>query len=170
MTVGEKIKLKRKGKGFTQKKLGELTGIHETTIKHYELGLRNPKIITLKKLAIALNASVDYFLDIERNEETIFEKVTSINIKEIKIYSDACNMTIPEFMGMVIKQGVESTMAGIFSREPELKHKIYAELQALDDAKKKGESITDIGKKSAEMLEADQWDIVEIPDTSQEAF
>lgn len=58
MSVGENIRKCRKEKGFTQKKLGELSGINEVQIRQYELGKTNPKIETLKKIAIALDTDV----------------------------------------------------------------------------------------------------------------
>ncbi len=57
MTVGEKIKSKRLEKGLTQKKLGELTGIAEPTIRRYEAGKLNPKKETIKKIADGLEIS-----------------------------------------------------------------------------------------------------------------
>lgn len=44
--------------GLTQKKLGELCGIAEPTIRRYELGKLNPKIGTLNKIAKALGVPV----------------------------------------------------------------------------------------------------------------
>lgn len=54
MTIGEKIKAKRLEKGLTQKKLGELSGIAEPTIRRYESGKLNPKLDTIKKIAEGL--------------------------------------------------------------------------------------------------------------------
>lgn len=57
MTVGEKIKQIRKEKGLTQKALGELLSISEGMVRQYELGIRNPKIETIEKIASALKIS-----------------------------------------------------------------------------------------------------------------
>lgn len=54
-----KIKEIRKSKKLTQKQLGEKCGIAESTIRQYELGLRNPKFETLCKIAKALEVPVD---------------------------------------------------------------------------------------------------------------
>lgn len=54
MTTGEKIREARKKAKLTQKKLGELCGIAEPTIRRYELGTLNPKKETLEKIAIPL--------------------------------------------------------------------------------------------------------------------
>lgn len=60
MTVGENIKRLRKKNGLTQKKLGELCNpsVSESTIRKYELGLLNPKLETIRKIAKALNVDV----------------------------------------------------------------------------------------------------------------
>lgn len=57
MTIGEKIKQIRKEKGLTQKALGELLSISEGMVRQYELGIRNPKIETIEKIASALKIS-----------------------------------------------------------------------------------------------------------------
>ena len=55
LTVGEKIRIARKGRQLTQKELGELCGIAEQTIGQYERGTLNPKMETLGKIADALD-------------------------------------------------------------------------------------------------------------------
>lgn len=54
MAISENIKRFRKERGLTQKKLSELCGIAEPTIRRYEAGTLNPKIETVEKLASAL--------------------------------------------------------------------------------------------------------------------
>lgn len=58
MTVGKNIKRIRKEKGLTQKKLGELCGIAEPTIRKYESDKLNPKIETVDKIASALRVNI----------------------------------------------------------------------------------------------------------------
>lgn len=67
MSVAENIRKHRKAKGLTQKQLGELCNpkIGESTIRKYELGLLNPKIETLKKIASALQMYLFEFIDDE---------------------------------------------------------------------------------------------------------
>lgn len=57
MTIGEKIKGVREQKGLTQKALGELCGVSDTVIRHYEKSLRIPKISTLNKISKGLGVS-----------------------------------------------------------------------------------------------------------------
>lgn len=64
MTVGEKIRILRSDLGLTQKKLGELCNIAESTIRRYELGLLNPKFETLNKISKILDVEpVDLISD-----------------------------------------------------------------------------------------------------------
>lgn len=67
MTTGEKIKSARQNAKLTQKKLSELTGIAEPTIRKYESNRLNPKKETLQKIAFPLG--VDY-LDLYGDEDS----------------------------------------------------------------------------------------------------
>jgi len=58
MPISENLKALRKERGLTQKKLGELCGLAEITIRQYESGKYQPKIETIEKLARALKVSV----------------------------------------------------------------------------------------------------------------
>ena len=73
MSVAENIRKIRKEKSLTQKQLGELCipKIGESTIRKYELGLLNPKIETLEKIANALGVSVSVFRDFSEYKQNI---------------------------------------------------------------------------------------------------
>lgn len=64
-TIGEKIRTYREYKGLKQTELAELCGINVGTIRKYELGLRNPKVDQLEKIACALGLNVSVFLDLK---------------------------------------------------------------------------------------------------------
>ncbi|MDR1539024.1 MAG: helix-turn-helix domain-containing protein [Clostridiales bacterium] len=55
MTTGEKIKKRRKELSMSQRRLAELTGIAEITIRQYECNRFLPKIEQIKKIALALD-------------------------------------------------------------------------------------------------------------------
>lgn len=55
MTIGKTIRKFRKEKGITQKKLSELTGIAEITIRQYEADKYSPKYQQVERIASALN-------------------------------------------------------------------------------------------------------------------
>ena len=82
MTKGENIKKYRKKRGMTQKELGQLCGIAETTIRRYELGSLNPKYETLEKIAKALEIPYTQLIDDEnfteilsKNEKWLISKI-----------------------------------------------------------------------------------------------
>lgn len=65
MTVGNRIREVRKQRGYTQKKLGELCGIAEPTIRRYENGKLNPKRETIEKIATALECRPEYIMGLD---------------------------------------------------------------------------------------------------------
>lgn len=68
METGEKIRKARKSKGLTQKQLGDLVGVPDSTIRKYESGSIVPKLITIAQFARALKINPmdllpDWFID-----------------------------------------------------------------------------------------------------------
>lgn len=57
--IGEKIRIYRKQKGWTQQELGKEIGMSKNAIGNYEKGFRSPKKDTLFKLANAFDISID---------------------------------------------------------------------------------------------------------------
>lgn len=60
----ERIEDRRKEKGISQKELAALCGISESSLSNYVSGNSTPSALALKEIAIALDISVDYLLDI----------------------------------------------------------------------------------------------------------
>lgn len=50
-------------KGFTQKDLAEKLGVSQAFISSWQVGKRNPKFSSIKKISEALNIPVDYFFE-----------------------------------------------------------------------------------------------------------
>lgn len=59
MTIGENIKRIRIQRGLTQAELGFLLKISESTVRGYELGIRNPKPSKLEAIAKVLSVNVE---------------------------------------------------------------------------------------------------------------
>lgn len=59
MTIGERIRAKRKEKGLSQTQLGELAGVGRGAIKNVEIGRRIPSEERLSQIALALGTSVE---------------------------------------------------------------------------------------------------------------
>jgi transcriptional regulator with XRE-family HTH domain len=132
MTVGNKIRAARKEKALTQDALGERCGMSGSMVRQYELGIKNPKLVTLKKFAKALGVNTQYFLDIETNELTPLEKLIGSDLRQIQIYAKYFEMNVPEFMIMVLKQGIENAKGKLLGKEPHIVHALLDELKALD--------------------------------------
>lgn len=56
---GKKVREIRLEKKLSQCKLAKTLGVHPTYISGIERGLRNPSLITLEKIAKALNVKID---------------------------------------------------------------------------------------------------------------
>ena len=110
MTIGEKIRAIRKSKGITQKDLAVAMGVSASMIGQYEVGIRSPKIETLKKIAQALGVDVNALLDLSiPNAE---ERMTGENICDIQgLLSDSSESEYEEmlkmFFNMLSKMGKE---------------------------------------------------------------
>ena len=60
MSVGDRIKALREGRGLSTTDLSQLTGISQSTISKLENGKRKAEIALLEKIASALNVYVEY--------------------------------------------------------------------------------------------------------------
>lgn len=74
--VGDRIRECRESKGLSKTDLSEKTGLTIAAISQFESGERAPSMESLKKLADALEISVDYLIGIA-------EEISDSNIKAI---------------------------------------------------------------------------------------
>lgn len=81
MTVGERIKYYRKKSKITQKKLSELTGLAEITIRQYEADKYTPKYENIQKISNALNIPIDAFIP-EANQQFVGDKLSMQSMPE----------------------------------------------------------------------------------------
>lgn len=61
--LGNKIRELRTDLGYSQEKLGEITGLDRTYISGVERGVRNPSLRNIEKLAKALKTKVSQLVD-----------------------------------------------------------------------------------------------------------
>lgn len=86
MTTNERIRKYRLERGYTQKQLGEKSGIAESTIRRYELGNLNPKLETIKKIANALEIPYSNLLsDVEQSLDNEFHELWTGDFRQIKL-------------------------------------------------------------------------------------
>ena len=64
MKIGEKIKILRKQKGMSQKELGIRFGVSQQMIGQYENSISEPKIETLRKIAVGLEVELSDLLEV----------------------------------------------------------------------------------------------------------
>ena len=60
------LKLIRKDRGYTQKKLSELSGVSQGKISEYENGMTTPRIDAAAKLASALGITLDELVGLRK--------------------------------------------------------------------------------------------------------
>jgi len=108
MTTGEKIKAHRLDRGLTQKSLAELCGMIEPTIRKYESGRANPKLETLKKIANALEVSVNDLLA----ESIIVSTPLSQRFTDL-LRSLTHRRGIPEMEMLINNHDVQTHLAGL---------------------------------------------------------
>lgn len=67
--ISKNVKIYRESKGLTQQELAELSGLHRNYIASVEKGDRNLTVITLTRIANALNIEIQRLFDEEVQQE-----------------------------------------------------------------------------------------------------
>ena len=70
MTLGERIRKARKGK-MTQAELANLIGVHEITVRRWELGERTPDVKEVQKISQVLEVPIEEFLETSTLDKSI---------------------------------------------------------------------------------------------------
>lgn len=65
MTLGESARKARETAGLTQNKLSEISGVSASTIFNIEKDARNPAVLSVEALALALNISMEEYIGSE---------------------------------------------------------------------------------------------------------
>ena len=68
-SIGNKIKMLRKGRGLTQFQLADRMDCSRGTIANYETGRRTPSFAEIRRMSEMFGVSVDYF-GVETTDET----------------------------------------------------------------------------------------------------
>lgn len=73
--LSENIKKYRELKGLSKYKLSQLTGINDSQLSKLEKGTScDPKLSTLRSLAVALDVAIGDLIREEGNDEMVFRK------------------------------------------------------------------------------------------------
>jgi len=96
-SLGERITYYRKITGMRQKELAALTGISASALNYYEKDKREPNVLTLTKLAKALNITGDTLLGIERPEASAHDSSEYSLLKSYRIFNDHGKQKLLEY-------------------------------------------------------------------------
>ena len=98
--LGQKIKLLRKSKGWTQEQLAEQIGIDNKHLSRIEKGYHMPNYQIIKKLAQIFNFDIRNFEDISMADIQLPDKFT---LKSIQILNSARNEREREYYFAVLQ-------------------------------------------------------------------
>lgn len=84
MSLGKKIKERRKFKKLTQKDLADKIEVDHTTISKWESDTYEPDTKSLKKLAFELDCSTDYLLELVDDPDSYNNKEEFISVVKEK--------------------------------------------------------------------------------------
>ena len=90
MGLAENIRKIRKKKGWSQKELGEMIGSHLSHVNRIETGKYKPSLDVLKKIADALEVSLDFLVsekeeelqEVKIEDKTMSERIKLLNTLE----------------------------------------------------------------------------------------
>ena len=68
MTIGDKLRIRRKELGLTMEEVGKRLGVQRSAVNKYEKNLVELKASQVKALASILDVSVFYILDDDRED------------------------------------------------------------------------------------------------------
>lgn len=126
--TGKNIKFLRTEKGYNQKELGELLGVSQTSIAHYEAGTREPNIETLKLLSGIFNQTIDAIIG-----NTTLLQDNSKEVKEIsEINSDLIDALLIKDDNKVISL-FQNNIIGVFDLQTIIEEIISTVLYKIGD-------------------------------------
>lgn len=99
MNIGEKIKYIRTEKKLSRAELSRKSGVSEISIRKYETGQRNPKLDSLKKIALALNINPYELIQNNELDETLSDFSNSVVLPLMNILK--VNDNYSELTGLI---------------------------------------------------------------------
>ena len=112
MGFPNRFKKLRKEAGLTQKELGKILNMGESTISHYENGDREPSHKTLKKLASFFNCSIDFLLG-NKKESFPANKIKSAISDDPELADFWDKLSQREDLQLLFKQTKDMDPAGV---------------------------------------------------------
>jgi len=115
--VGERIRNRRKERGWSQEKLGEKADLHHTYVGAVERGEKNASIDTLDKIADALDIEMVDLFTLTKGKMNV-DKLRACIIEEVKESSPA---TLKLIAALIQTTRSEKAPASKRSRKPRKK-------------------------------------------------
>lgn len=152
LKISEKLQIYRKLNKLTQKKLSELSGVSEISIRKYEAGDRFPKPEQLKKIAAVLEIGGNELLEIELETlkvDTIGDAMSLFYLLKEKLginysYEELENGAIdPNSIHINFKYENFNKYLERIVTEERMADELSAELSNLDDENSRTELLTD---------------------------
>jgi transcriptional regulator with XRE-family HTH domain len=129
-SIGERIRLLRLEKGWTQEVLADLLGVSRLAVARWETGERKPRKKYLDKLAEVLGVSKEELLGVEKQEES---KLKIIKASQIKANPLAVKLVQDLFHSRGIPFRETSTTKKLISLAENKLESLKAELDILLD-------------------------------------
>lgn len=111
---GARLAEARRGAGLTQSELADKAGVHISHVQRIEAGTSQPTVDVLKRLAEALNVSLD-FLVFDRVSEAAARRLADTELVEqfaaVEGFEDADKQAVKKIIAaMIVKQRVEAAV------------------------------------------------------------
>lgn len=109
-TIGERISLLRKNKGWSQTELAKKAGASREAIGKYERNEATPAIDTAKKIADTLDVTLDYL--VEENGTPTFDKKTVNRLQKIQLLNEVEKSHVYAMLdAFLLKCSIQSNIA-----------------------------------------------------------
>jgi len=118
--TASKILEARTKKGFSQGELAKRSGVYKSTIQRYEKGAK-PIRRNLEKLAKALDVSIEFFFQEDRNPRRALNSGIGLaeKIKKVVEFTSAEQRAVEEIIDQILeKRKVIGDLNGIVSKLP----------------------------------------------------
>ncbi len=118
-TIGDRIKLARTIKGYTQEELGNLIEISQKQMSKYEVNRANPTIETIIKICKELDISADWLILGERENEPkrpeikFYEKITHPQFEIVKMLQQDVDIKLQYEIMQVVKTYITIVKTGL---------------------------------------------------------
>ncbi len=110
-SFGDRLRKERDAKKLSQAELADKTGFQPSAISHFESGRRSPSFDNLKRLADALNVTIDYLIG-RKSEPTTAGPAAEQLFRDFEQMSSDDQETLTSFAKMLAEKNKSRSTAG----------------------------------------------------------